>query len=214
MFMTATDEILTPARLTEFLADEYGKLRLYMGETEFNAMGRRCLAAHDIKSPKVRAFSRHLPDFLGLTKPFSRSPVLSDFARLEITFHAAVNAPEAPIAERETYAGKHGKYHITLHPSVQRLQLRTNSTSIWAALTAGELPPDPERLDEPQELLVWRQGSTPRFRMLGREEALALDEAGRGEAVEIDQSSEGFLRGWLEAEIISNLRCLSNAHEK
>ena len=49
--------------------------------------------------------------------------------------------------------------------------------------------------------------------MLGREEALALDEAGRGEATEIDQSSEGFLRGWLEAEIISNLRSISNANE-
>jgi hypothetical protein len=185
-----------------------------MGESVFNEMGRHCLAAHDIKAPKVRAFSRHLPDFLGLTKPFSRSPELSDLARLEKAFHAALNAPEAPILKRAAYAGQHGKFHIELHPSVQRLQLRTNATSIWAALTAGELPPAPERLDEPQELLVWRQGTTPRFRMLGREEALALDEAGRGEAIEIDQSSEGFLRGWLEAEIISSLSCLNNADEK
>jgi hypothetical protein len=212
--MTAADKNLTPARLTEFLADEYGKLRLYMGESVFSAMGRHCLAAHDIEAPKVRAFSRHLPDFLGLTKPFSRSPELSDLARLEKAFHSALNAPEAPIVERDTYAWQHGKFRIALHPSVQRLQLRTNATSIWAALTAGELPPAPERLDEPQELLVWRQGSTPRFRMLGREEALALDEAGRGEAIEIDQSSEGFLRGWLEAEVISSLRSISNADEK
>jgi hypothetical protein len=212
--MTAIDENLTPARLTEFLADDYGKLRLYMGESVFNAMGRHCLAAHDIEAPKVRTFSRHLPDFLGLTKPFSRSPELSDLARLEKAFHAALNAPEAPVLERTAYAGQHGKFHIDLHPSVQRLQLRTNATSIWAALTADEQPPPPERLDEPQELLVWRQGTTPRFRMLGREEALALDEAGRGEAIEIDQSSEGFLRGWLEAEIISSLHSPSNADEK
>ena len=33
-----------------------------MGETVFNAMGRQCLAAHDIKARKVRVFSRHLPD--------------------------------------------------------------------------------------------------------------------------------------------------------
>ena len=212
--MTAVDENLTPARLTEFLADDYGKLRLYMGETVFNAMGRHCLAAHDIKAPKVRAFSRHLPDFLGLTKPFSRSPELSDLARLENAFHAALNAPEVLILEKAAYAGQHGKFHIDLHPSVQRLQLRTNATSIWSALTAGELPPPPERLDEPQELVVWRQGTTPRFRMLGREEALALDEAGRGEAIEIDQSSEGFLRGWLETEVISSLHSISNADEQ
>jgi hypothetical protein len=212
--MTAVDENLTPVRLTEFLADDCGKLRLYMGETAFNAMGRHCLAAHDIEAPKVRAFSRHLPDFLDLTKPFSRSPELSDLARLEKAFHAALNAPEASIIERAAYAGQHGRFHIALHPSVQRLQLRTNGTSIWAALTASELPPAPQRLDEPQELLVWRQGSTPRFRMLGREEALALDEAGRGEEIEIDQSSKGFLRGWLEAEIISSLCSISNADEK
>lgn len=212
--MTAVDEKLTPARLTEFLADEYGKLRLYMGESVFNAMGRHCFAAHDIRPPKVRAFSRHLPDFLGLTKPFSRSPELSDLARLEKAFHAALNAPEAQIAARAAYAGQHGKFHIGLHPSVQRLQLRTNAASIWAALTAGELPPSPERLDEPLELLVWRQGSTPRFRMLGREEASALDEAGRGEAIEIDQSSEGFLRGWLEAEAVSAVRRRNAVGEK
>jgi hypothetical protein len=168
----------------------------------------------DIEAPKVRAFSRHLPDFLGLTKPFSRSPELSDLARLEKAFNAALNAPEAPIVKRAAFAGQLGKFHIDLHPSVQRLQLRTNATSIWAALTADELPPAPERLDEPQDLLVWRQGSTPRFRMLGREEAMALDEAERGEAIEIDQSSEGFLRGWLEAEIISCLRCLSDFDKK
>ena len=204
--MNAVDENLTPARLTEFLADEYGKLRLYMGESMFNAMGRHCLAAYTVKAPKLRALSHYLPDFLGLTKPFSRSPEFSDLARLEKVFHAALNAPEAPILERNSHAGQHGKFLIDLHPSVQRLQVRTNATSIWAALTAGELPPAPERLDEPQELLVWRQGSTSRFRMLGREEALALDEVGRGEAIEIDQSSEGFLRGWLEAEAVSAVR--------
>ncbi len=192
--MMAVDETLTLAHLTDFLADDYPRLRLYMGETAFNTMARHCLAASEI--PKARVLSLHLPDFLDLTNPFSRSPELSDLARLERAFHAALNAPEASISQPPLH-------HIGLHPSVQRLQLRTNATSIWAALTAGELPPPPARLDEPQELLVWRQGAASRFRMLGREEAAALDAAARGEATGIDQSTENFLRGWLEAEIIS-----------
>jgi hypothetical protein len=187
--MMAVDEILTPARLTDFLADDYPRLRLYMGETAFHTMARHCLAATE--TPKVRLLSLHLPDFLDLTKPFSRSPELSDLARLEKAFHAALNAPEASFTS-----------HAPLHPSVQRLQLRTNAASIWAALTAGELPPPPQRLDEPQELLVWRQGAASRFRMLGREEAVALDAAARGET--IAQLAENFRRGWLEAEIISD----------
>ena len=195
--MTAVDESLTFARLADFLAGDYPRLRLYMGETTFNTLARHCLAATE--TPKVRLMSRHLPDFLDLTKPFSRSPELSDLARLEKAFHAALSAPEASIITR---VPPH-PFHITLHPSAQRLQLRTNAASIWAALIAGELPPLPQRLDEPQELLVWRQGAASRFRMLGREEAVALDAAALGEA--IAQSAENFLRGWFEAEIISTV---------
>ena len=164
-----------------------------MGEIAFNTMARYCLAASE--TPKDSGLSPHLPDFLDLIKPFSRSPELADLARLERAFHAALNAPDASITS-----------HIPFHPSVQRLQLRTNATSIWAALTAGESPPPPARLDELQELLVWRQGAASRFRILGREEAAALDEAACGEATRIDHSSESFLRGWLETEIISAVR--------
>jgi hypothetical protein len=186
--MMAVAETLTLVHLTDFLNHDYPRLRLYMGATAFNTMARHCLAATETQN--VRLLSRHLPDFLDLTKPFSRSPELSDLARLEKAFHAALDAPEANVT-----------LQAPLHPSVQRLQLRTNAASIWAALTAGELPPPPQRLDEPQELLVWRQGAASRFRMLGREEAAALDAAARGET--IAQSAETFLRGWREAEIIS-----------
>lgn len=204
----AVAETLTPAHLADFLAHDYPRLRLYMGETAFNTMARHCHAATE--TPKVRLLSRHLPDFLDLTKPFSRNSELSDLARLENAFHAALSAPEAGVITRvPPYA-----FRIELHPSVQRLQLRTNAASIWAALTAGELPPPPHRLDEPQELLVWRQGAAPRFRMLGREEAATLDAAARGGTIEIAQSTENFLRGWLEAEIISDARDLNDAGEK
>lgn len=194
--MMVVDETLTLAHLTDFLADDYPRLRLYMGETAFNTVARHCLAASE--TPKARVLSQHLPDFLDLTKPFSRSPELSDLARLERAFHAAFNSPESSISQPPLH-----HFRIALHPSVQRLQLRTNATSIWAALTAGELPPPPARLDESQELLVWRQGAASRFRMLGREEAAALDAGARGEATGIDQSTDTFLRGWLEAEIVS-----------
>jgi hypothetical protein len=206
--MMAVDQNLTLASLTDFLSQDYPRLRLYVGETAFNAIARHCLVATE--TPRFRVLSMHLPDFLALTKPFTRSPEIADLARLERAFQAALNAPDAPIV---TNAARH-PLRIELHPSVQRLQVRTNATSIWAALTAGELPPSAASLELPQELLVWRQGLASRFRMLGREEAVAIDAAARGETMELDQSSEGFLRGWLEAEIVSAVRDLNDAGEK
>lgn len=204
----AVDQNLTLASLTDFLSQDYPRLRRYVGETAFNAMARHCLAATD--APGLRVLSMHLPDFLALTKPFSRRPEIADLARLERAFQAALNAPEATVIRSAALLPR----HIEFHPSVQRLQVSTNATSIWSALTAGELPPSPASLELPQELLVWRQGLASRFRMLGREEAVAIDAAARGETMKLDQFSEGFLRGWLEAEIVSAVRDLNDAGEK
>ena len=206
--MMAVDQNLTLASLTDFLSQDYPRLRRYVGETAFNAMARHCLAATD--APGLRVLSMHLPDFLALTKPFSRRPEIADLARLERAFQGALNAPEATVIRSAALLPR----HIEFHPSVQRLQVRTNATSIWSALTAGELPPSPASLELPQELLVWRQGLASRFRMLGREEAVAIDAAARGETMKLDQFSEGFLRGWLEAEIVSAVRDLNDAGEK
>ena len=213
--MNAVDENLDVAGLAEFLAADYARLRLYMGVSAFNVMCRHCLAAYSAKAPRARALSHHLPSFLGLTKPFSRSPELADLARLEKAFQAALNAPEAPVLTQAEFACKNPRdFFLALHPSVQRLQLATHAASIWAALTAGELPPPPEKLEGCQELLVWRQGVASRFRMLGAEEAMAFDEAARGELLAVDQLSEYFLRGWLEAEVVSDVRDMKDEGEK
>jgi hypothetical protein len=213
--MIAVDEKLDVTRLTEFLADDYARLRLYMGARAFNAMARHCLAAYSTRIPNVRALSQHLPNFLDLTKPFSRNPELSDLAHLEKAFYAALSAPEAPALTLSEFVRRNPQnFFLELHPSVQRLHLRTNAASIWAALTAGELPPAPMKLHAPLELLVWRQGLTSRFRMLGQEEAGAFDEAARGELTGIDQISEYFLRGWLEAEVVSAVREMKGEGEK
>ncbi len=212
--MAAYDETLTLESLTGFLADGYARLRLYMGETGFAALARRCLAASAPKPQTIRLLSRDLPDFLASTDPFSRHPELSDLARLERALQAAHNAPEAASVGKPRDPWHPGPYRIALHPSVQRVQLRTNAASIWSALTSAELPPSPLSLAEPQELLVWRQGTDSRFRLLGREEATAIDGVINGGNFEIAQSADGFLRGWLEAGIISSLRNLNDSGEK
>ena len=110
--MMAVDQNLTLASLTDFLSQDYPRLRRYVGETAFNAMARHCLAATD--APGLRVLSMHLPDFLALTKPFSRRPEIADLARLERAFQAALNAPEATVIRSAVLLPR----HIEFHPSV------------------------------------------------------------------------------------------------
>ena len=177
----AVDEMLTPARLTDFLTHDYPRLRLYMGETAFSTMARHCLAATE--RPKVRLLSRHLPDFLDLTKPFSRSPELSDLARLEKAFNAALNAPEASIIR------------ATASPSVQRL-LHLPPAS--GRLDRRRIASSSAKLDEPWELLVWRPGAGRLA--AGCRDAKKLQQFLRrqvGESTAIDQPRE-CIRRWLK----------------
>ena len=69
----------------------------------------------------------------------------------------------------------------------------------------------------PTEIMVWRQGLGSRFRILGAEEAMAIDSAREGLPFSIvcemiaafdDPENAGlraasYLRGWIEAEIVS-----------
>ena len=77
----------------------------------------------------------------------------------------------------------------------------------------------PYRLDTPQQVLVWRQGPAARFRLLGAEEATALDDASRGEtlgAIARRLADDGdpataikrsftYLAGWLESQLVAGL---------
>jgi Putative DNA-binding domain len=220
------------SRLTESLAADHGKLQAYLGASAFSAIGRLYSAKYPQLEPSVRWFSRNLPKFLGETLPYSRSPELAELARLEGALNAAFEAPEVSVLTSHDLVPYeiHGLdgCGLQLHPSVQLLCFTLNTTSLWAALQCGELPPRPEHLAVPQRLVVWRQGSQPRFRMLGQEEALALGLAleatpfsGIVEAlVEVGNgtpasgTAETYLRGWVSAELVSAIRILKASGEK
>jgi hypothetical protein len=230
--MARMEETNDPARLTQFLAVDHAKLQLYLGAANFHAIGRRYAANFPQRDANARWFSRNLPKFLGETIPYSRTPELAELASLETALSTAFEAPDVPLVSTAHFKTLGAKvldhYAIQLHPSVQHLRFLWNATSLWAALHCGEQPPRPERLDAPQDLLVWRQGSQPRFRLLGPEEALALDCALQGKSfAEIVQAlaqpatppqpaacAKAYLRGWVDAELVSALRNLKVVGEK
>ncbi|MBC8036907.1 MAG: putative DNA-binding domain-containing protein [Rhizobiales bacterium] len=211
-------------RLTEFIANDHPKLKCYMGEMKFTALAHAYISQHRSENPNARWYSCHLADFLRKSPAYSRKPELAELAELERCLNEAFDSADAPTVGIDELAAfdpdQFGAMGFDISPSVRRFKVRTNVTSLWASLRCDELPPHPINLDADQELLVWRQGTASRFRMLGNEEAMALDAARQGVSfavicemiATIDDPETAavraatFLRGWIEAELIAGLR--------
>lgn len=210
-------------RLVEFLEHDHEMLHGYMGDVRFRDMARAYARRHPSDTPNARWFSRHLTDFLASARPWSNHPELAEFARLEKALNDAfdaIDAPHAGMADLATLDPESfERMKLEIHPSAFRFDCATNVTGIWSSLKAEQQPPKPERLAEPMQVLVWRQGSSARFRILGGEEAMAFDEARNGvpfgvlcEMIALMNDPDtaamraaSYLRGWIETELIGGL---------
>lgn len=211
-------------RLTEFIANDYPKLKCYMGEAKFTALAHAYIARHRSNDPNARWYSRHLAEFLRASPAYPRKPELAELADLERCLSDAFDSVDAPFITMNELASidpeQFGTVTFKISPSLRRFKVRTNVTSLWSSLRCDELPPHPTMLEADQELLVWRQGTASRFRMLGNEEAMALDAAREGVSFGVicemiatmdDPGTAAvraatYLRGWIEAEIIAAIR--------
>lgn len=217
-------QTLSPSRLVEFLAGDYARLKRYLGETRFNAMVRDYAADLPSVHGSARWLSRHLPDFLHAAGPLRSHPELAELARLERALNDARDGPDSPLLTLQEFEAiapdRLATAVFDLTPTAQVIVVRTNVASLWSALRCEEAPPRPLDLHEPLRILVWRQAAGSRFRILGAEEAMAIDGVGRGldlasicqtiaahgEADDAPLRAADYLRGWLEAEIIARAR--------
>ena len=218
-------------RLTEFMSHDFEKLRTYLGNVRFNEMAARYIAAHPSDQPNARWFSRHLPEFLKHSPHYRRQPEITELATLERAINDAFDGPDdrvitmadlAAIAP-EDFPG--ASFHIA--STVRRFAVTTNVISLWSCLKCDELPPRAEDIAKPSEILVWRQGSGSRFRILGDEEAMAIDSAREAlpfsiicemmaaydDAENAGLRAAGYLRGWIEAEIVSSVEIDGSAEK-
>ncbi len=212
-----------PARGTKaeaFLANDHELLRRYLGESQFGEMAQCYIAAHPSEHPNARWYSTHLAEFLRTYKPFAHHSEIQELAALELALNSAFDAPEAAALTFTELTALDPKVFssmiLGIHPSAARLTFRQNTTSIWSALKCDAQPPKPHMLDHDQALLIWRQGNSSRFRILGDEEAMAFDSCKNGasfsticEMMAFLDSPEtaamratGYLRGWIEAQLL------------
>ena len=212
------------ARLTEFLANDYEKLRAYIGEVRFNAMAADYAAAHPSRQFNARWFGQNLPAFLKSSKCFAQFPECAELADLELALATAFDAPDATSLDLSSLAALAGQdianTQLEFHPSLQTLSFNQSTVSLWSALQCDEAPPRPHALDVPQIVMVWRQSGQSRLRLLGDEEAMALSSARLGvtfgglcETLAFSNSAEDaamraatYLRTWIEAELLTSLQ--------
>jgi Putative DNA-binding domain len=212
------------SRLTEFLANDYEKLRAYVGEVRFNAMAEQYIAANPSRHSNARWFGQVLPEWLKTSGHFSQHPECTELAELELALTTAFDSIDLPCLAIEALGALAPEQIATtafaFHPCLQTLNFKQNTVSLWSALQCEEEPPRPYAQDETQIVMVWRQGTQSRFRILGDEEAMALSNAREGvpfgTLCEMMAFSHGaddaavraatYLRGWFEAEVLTSFR--------
>ena len=183
---------------TQYLAIDYGVLRRYLGEVRFNALTSDCIAANPSRNLNASAYSARLPE--RIASFHKASSELAELAELERALRDAFEATETQALSPDSLLPE----RLRLHPSVHLISFTQNTLSIWSGLKCDEPPPRPYTLDTPQHVLVWRHNGQPRMRILGDDEHGLLDSIRtRFCFVAGDETSELYLRGWLETEVLA-----------
>lgn len=208
------------SHLAQTLEREYTRLSTYLGDVRFSAMARTYAKQCASHVSDARSLSQGLSAFLSSHPTTERHGEISELAGLESAIANTQTADDLDVLTLATLVELPEEQLATLtfklHPACRRLTFRHNTSSIWSALRCGEKPPCPHVLDFPLHVMVWRQGQTSRCRMLGAEEAMALDcaEQGKtfgqiceamakhGDTETVCQRAATYLRGWFEAEIL------------
>jgi hypothetical protein len=190
-------------RLLEVLQDNFPGLHGFLGDEQFDALGRAYVDAYPSTHPSVRWFSQHLTEFLRGTEPYAGHPVLAEMAAFEWTQGLAFDAADAMPLDMQALAGvppeSWGQVKFGLHPSVGRLELDWNVPKIWQAVDADADVPEPAS-DGTVSWLLWRQDLTTRWRSLTADEAWMLDATGRGAS--FGELCEGLCR-WHAPETVA-----------
>ena len=209
------------SRLVDIVRNEYPALEAWCGTDAFDELVRAYIAAVPSRTQNARWVGRRLPEFLRGHESAADVPELAEIADIERALADAFDAPDAPVlglAGLQVFAPETwGRLVFAPHPSAVRINAAHNSFAIWQSLTKDATPPEAERLPEPEAVLVWRYGTSPRVRVMGAEEAMIWTEAGGGRR--FDELCEmlaafddpagaagraaGYLQGWLTAEMIT-----------
>ncbi len=212
------------ARLAEIVGEDYEQLQAYLGDQAFAKLVKAYIAANPSDRRSARWFGRHLPAFVRKSAPYAEHREIAEIAELEKALTDAFDGPDAEPLRIDALGSLEleawPKLVFLPHPTAIRLTFSTNAADIWSALKSETDPPKPQRLPEPQAILVWRQEFMSHFRPLSAEEAMMWDEAAKGvrfgvlcEMVatfagedEAELRAASYLKGWVDMGMLAGCR--------
>jgi len=161
------------AQLAACLESSFARTRAWIGGEAFH----QAVVAHVDRVPPsswtLDAYPRDFSATLALLYP--DDPDVSELGWLECALGEAFVGPDAPALTPDALgATDWDRALLRVTPTLDLGPLSTNVPAIWAALTAGEMPPTVELLPEPGSILVWRQDQVSRFRAIDQIERQAL----------------------------------------
>jgi hypothetical protein len=208
-------------RLAEALAANMPNLSALLGEEEFSVVAGSYIDAHPSQFASIRWFGDRLADELGHSH--ASQPWLAELARWEWMLAASFDAGDAPTVGIESLAAvapeDWSDLRLQFHPSVQRLELRTNAQALFKALSEDQPAPQPRILEHPQPWLLWRQDLKTQYRSLEPAETAALAVMSGGgtfgemcealcewhEADAVPLVAAGMLKRWIVEELLTGL---------
>lgn len=168
------------ARLVEVLEDNYSALHTLMGDDHFEKLAYRYLEAMPSQHYSVRYFGHKLAEFLRDHKEYSKNAVFAEMADFEWALRAAFDSANKQAIGIDALQAippeQWGDMYFTLHPSVDRLNLKWNIPILWQAIESKEEPIASEENEYPLSWRIWREGELKIFyKSLAVDEAWALD---------------------------------------
>lgn len=216
-----------PLRLLEALGTNFPRLKIVLGDADFDRMGRAYIAAVPPRHFSIRWYGGALPQYLAETSPWNAAPALAELAGFEWALAACFDAADAAALDasaiRAVPPGDWPGMTLSFHPSLRVFVSRWTVPELWNALeNASDTAPAPKPTErsKPAPFALWRQEGQTLFRSLPDDEAAVLAAAREGRPfadlcellaafVPEDQAgvrAAGLLMGWVQQGWIAGVR--------
>jgi len=161
------------AQIAACLEDSFDKTRQWISGEFFHEAIVHHLERVPPSSWTLDAYPRDFPATLAMLYPID--PEVAELAALELALADAFVGADAPrLTADQVATADWDSVTLLFTPTLDLLPMTTNAATIWTALTEESAPPISALLPTAGALLVWRDGETPRFRVIEAMEERAI----------------------------------------